>query len=80
MSGDKTRGELLRIIEEFKSARDAAESDTRRAIEDRNAALFALGSVNRRMEAIHKLASMDANQRERVEVLAAIQRISKQRP
>jgi len=74
--GEPTRTELLRIIEEFKSARDAAERDTLRAVEDRNAALFALGAVNRRLEAIAKLSTMDANPRERGEVLAAIQRIA----
>jgi hypothetical protein len=37
-----TRTELRRVADEFKSARDAAERDTLRAIEDRNAALEAL--------------------------------------
>jgi regulator of protease activity HflC (stomatin/prohibitin superfamily) len=37
-----TRAELRRVADEFKSARDAAERDTLRAIEDRNAALEAL--------------------------------------
>lgn len=36
---ERTRTELLRIIEEMKSERDAAKTDTLRAIEERNRAL-----------------------------------------
>jgi hypothetical protein len=47
-----TRTELRRVADEFKSARDAAERDTLRAIEDRNAALEALRNAE---AALHKV-------------------------
>jgi hypothetical protein len=76
MMGEPTRTELRRVIEEFRSERDAAKGDVLRAVEDRNAALFALSVATRQLEAIAKLADMDANPRERVELLAAISRIA----
>lgn len=43
-----TRAELLRVIEEFKSERDAAKRDTLRAFEERDLALDQLALRNKK--------------------------------